>query len=416
MRFTAVLRAQHLGFYFKKHWQVQGRRKVMKTGCYSVLNDLGIDIKDPKKYLENFQEKNENQTQLNQNLKKFLGEPEEIKENNYSYNEKPIYLYGDSNVLVEGTVQAQKLLKTLKFDRFPDQIEKNFENTKLPTNIERSFQQSVLVSHLLDGEQQKLAKKMNPLRPMRPFPLEYGITDARKNLSLSTRLINHCERHFGPRVAANRKTINDALFIAQFQKRGSNIRFDVKAETFLVTRKPISSFASNVDEEPLPDISPLQDTISIPNTHFYDNEIKSSYPVKTSGQFCYPHTIMLHYSNLDVKHLFETPVTPDQFESRAMIKGFAAASSCAQSLYGFEVEELPEPVVVQVVQFDGKRVQFGIFQLNTLNLDVTEGPKNYWFRKPETQLYDVCCYTNGRPALTSYNFDVFRLMSVFYNN
>lgn len=31
--------------------------------------------------------------------------------------------------------------------------------------------------------------------------------------------------------------------------------------------------------------------------------------------------MMLHYSVLDVKNLFEAPVTADQFESRAIMKG-----------------------------------------------------------------------------------------------
>lgn len=52
---------------------------------------------------------------------------------------------------------------------------------------------------------------------------------------------------------------------------------------------------------------------------------------------------MIHYSNLDVKNLFETPVTQDQFESRGMLKGFAAAASRAQSIYGvYKKASLPE--------------------------------------------------------------------------
>lgn len=81
-----------------------------------------------------------------------------------------------------------------------------------------------------------------------------------------------------------------------------------------------------------------------------------------------------------------------------------------------DVKTLEEPITVQVVQLDGKRVQFGIFQLNTLDLDDTNGSTNYWFRKPEMLLYDECIYKEGRPLLTNYNFDVFKLMSIFYSN
>lgn len=138
--------------------------------------------------------------------------------------------------------------------------------------------------------------------------------------------------------------------------------------------------------------------------------------IKPTNAFSHPHTILLHYSNLDVKNLFETPVTTDQFESRAIFKGFAVAASRAQSLYGKDVKKLEKPIVVQVVQFESKRVQFGVFQLNTLDLNDADGVRNFWFRKPEMHLYEECCYHDGRPALTGYNFDVFRLMNVFYSS
>lgn len=138
--------------------------------------------------------------------------------------------------------------------------------------------------------------------------------------------------------------------------------------------------------------------------------------VKSPNHFSHPHTILLHYSNLDVKHLFETPVTSDQFESRAIIKGFAVAAGRAQSLYGEDAKVLEKPIVVQVVQLDSKRIQFGVYQLNTLDLDGSSKVKNYWFSKPAMNLYEDCCYKDGRPSLSSYNFDVFKTMNVFYSN
>lgn len=52
------------------------------------------------------------------------------------------------------------------------------------------------------------------------------------------------------------------------------------------------------------------------------------------NSFSHPHTVLLHYSNLDVKNLFEEPITTDQFESRAIIKGFTVAASRAKTIYG----------------------------------------------------------------------------------
>lgn len=100
-----------------------------------------------------------------------------------------------------------------------------------------------------------------------------------------------------------------------------------------------------------------------------------------------------------------------------LFSGFAAAASRAQTLYGKHVKELEKPITVQVVQFESAKIQFGIFQLNTLDLNSeSSSKKNFWFRKEAMNLYENCEYIAGRPALTNYNFDVFRLMNVFYSN
>lgn len=236
--------------------------------------------------------------------------------------------------------------------------------------------------------------------------------------------------------AAEHKVINDAFFVAPFVKNEANIQAEVTAETFVTSKKPISPFdmRAEANAQELPDIFPLLPTVSIPKSHFYKQQIVyrefilNKYyfhfdlnfyfipAVKSTNTFSHPHTIMLHYSQLDVKNLYGAPVTSDQFEGRAMMKGFAVAASQAQSLYGPNVQDLEKPIVVQVVQIETNRIQFGIFQLNTLDLSSTDGLKNYWFSKPAVSLYDECCYSSGRPSLKGYNFDVLRLMNVFYSN
>jgi large subunit ribosomal protein L37 len=125
---------------------------------------------------------------------------------------------------------------------------------------------------------------------------------------------------------------------------------------------------------------------------------------------------MIHFSPLDVKNQFETMVTPTQFESRAMIKAFTAAAAKANDMYGADVKVLPKPIVVQCVHTNGQTFHFGVFQLNTLDLDGPDGVKNYWFTRPNINLYDECAYKSSRPVLEGYNTDVLRLMNVFYNN
>lgn len=46
MRLITVLRAQHLDRMFKKHWVIQGRRKIIETGAKAALTAKGIPVID----------------------------------------------------------------------------------------------------------------------------------------------------------------------------------------------------------------------------------------------------------------------------------------------------------------------------------------------------------------------------------
>ncbi|KAG5670349.1 hypothetical protein PVAND_000623 [Polypedilum vanderplanki] len=401
MRLTNILFKQHNVWRAKLKWKYQSQRNVLDTGLVAALEKKGITVKDAVEYTNK--------------MNKFAKTNPE-KKVEPEINHPITYIYGDSNCLVYGCSQAQVLTKTLIFDKFPEKLEKKFASLKLPTDIERSMHQSVLVSHLLDAEQIKSPYKI-PIAPHKPrhfLPKEYCITERRKNLLISTRLLNHCERFYGHIEAVNKKTVNDVKFMAPIEKNGDRVQFNLSAETFVTSKKPIAPFDGSSDQS-VPDIYPLDQTVSIPKIETkYD--LTSSYPIKTTSIFSHPHTIMLHYSKNDVKHLFEEEVTHDQFESRAILKGFAVATSRAHSLYGLDVKILQQPIAIQVVQLDGRKIQFGIFQLNTLDLDSKDGVKNFWFRKPDMFLYDECIYKDGRPLLSNYNFDIFKMMCVFYSN
>lgn len=59
---------------------------------------------------------------------------------------------------------------------------------------------------------------------------------------------------------------------------------------------------------------------------------------------------------------------------------------------------------------------FGVYQLNTLNLDGSDGKKNLWFELPAKSLYEICEYQLCRPVLRGYNDDVLRHAVAFYQN
>lgn len=52
MRLTSKLYAQHLGWTFKKHWKVQGKRVPRDTGAQNVLASMGFEVKEVKEALK----------------------------------------------------------------------------------------------------------------------------------------------------------------------------------------------------------------------------------------------------------------------------------------------------------------------------------------------------------------------------
>jgi hypothetical protein len=91
---------------------------------------------------------------------------------------------------------------------------------------------------------------------------------------LSTRLLNHCERFYGHAVAADRKIISDAFFVAPFERDGQQVQLELTTETFMSSRKPIAPIKVQVQPEKdvIPDIFPLKPTVSIPQVNFYEKQ------------------------------------------------------------------------------------------------------------------------------------------------
>lgn len=69
---------------------------------------------------------------------------------------------------------------------------------------------------------------------------------------------------------------------------------------------------------------------------------------------------------------------------------------------------------MQSVQVKGNKFLFGVFQLNTLDLDGEQGTKNFWFSTPSQDLYNLCSYVEARPTLSGFNPGVLKNALAFY--
>lgn len=408
MRFTNKLCAQHLGWMFKKHWQVQGKRVARDTGAAAELTRLGIDVHNPQDVVK----------EPRKTFEKFVSaDPRRIDASEDAFNPnwhaKPCHVYGDSNVLLEGLPQAQVLTKTIEINGFPKNIEESINKMQLNSNVDKNVQNSILASHVLDAQQVKLPKIKIPERPAFNLPREYGISHSRRRRLLINKLIFECEKLSGNSVTSRRKIFDNALFNVSHTKDGDLLQFELTADTFMTSTKPIEAVKGKYEAE-LPDLYPIKHTITIPKTNIYTT--KNSYPLRSALPCSHPHTIFVHFDKEDVKNLHETPVTTTQFQSRNLVKAFTVATARAKQLYGDSVGQLPKPIVVQSIETDGQTFHFGVFQLNTLQLDGVDGTKNYWFHLPNVDLFAECGYKVGRPVLEGYNKDCFRYLKAFYGN
>jgi hypothetical protein len=130
--------------------------------------------------------------------------------------------------------------------------------------------QAVLISHLLDAEQQKYYETKPLFAHKNLFkhklPREWGITDTRKNVLLANRLINHCERFYG--LGAKHRVLENMQFILPMFVSNKNVQLDVKAELLISSLRPINPLnTSNLAQPSFVKIDPLDPTISIPQVN-----------------------------------------------------------------------------------------------------------------------------------------------------
>jgi len=72
-------------------------------------------------------------------------------------------------------------------------------------------------------------------------------------------------------------------------------------------------------------------------------------------------------------------------------------------------------VLVNVIASDTRRFHFGVFQLNTLDLNGSDGVKNILWHQPELDdLYQFCGYEKAVPTLRGYNPEVFDKLLTMY--
>ncbi|XP_003736663.2 39S ribosomal protein L37, mitochondrial [Drosophila pseudoobscura] len=404
MRLTNQLCAQHIGWHFKKHWLIQGKRVPRETGAAAELLRLSAQVRTPNDILAPKKERL---------MLDFIGtSPRAISENNANLksDSTACHYYNDNSLLIGGLPQAQVLTNTIEVKTFPPKIEEAVANQKLPNGIDRNIRNAILSAHVLDAEQVKLPKIKLIERPAFNLPRNYGISHERINRLLVNKILHEIEKLAGRSLAVRRKLFDNAAFKASLNKDSDKIGFAINANKLVCSNRAIEGVKLKFNGN-LPDLYPMKCTISIPKKPIVQNDF---YPFRTDATCSHPHTVFSVFdTNLVNTHGSE--VTTSQFQARTLLKGFVVAVARAKHLYGASSEgDLAKPIVVQSVQTDGRTFHFGVFQLNTLDISSKNSLKNYWFHRESYELFSKCGYEAGRAYLDNYNSDIFRILNALY--
>ncbi|GAB0097696.1 39S ribosomal protein L37, mitochondrial [Sergentomyia squamirostris] len=400
MKFTQVLCHQHIGRMIKRHWIISSKKVLANS-------DVEIAMKNLKKVA--VVDANELFQAQSQPVRKEVAK--EIPVRQYP----PIYSYKTETLLIEGIKQAQVLTKSIALEGLPMRYEKFLENLKIPDDVHKVVQEDILSAHLFDSEQKKLKKTFDPQRPAYNHPRVYGISEERKNLLILDKFIRSCERLTKNKSENLQKKILQNPFLrVTLDKDGDDIGMELKADYLITSAHPIAAVTETISDEfkTLPDLFPLKFTSSL--NQLGNNGWVNFYPINSGNRFINPHTIFPTFTT-KTKTLYEFDINESQIRSRTLIYAFSAAAARAKQQFGDDVRKLPNPIAVQAIHTNGQSYHFGVLQLNTLDLNGSNGDVNIWHETEIENLYESCSYREGIPTLEAYNPSVLAKFFTFYS-
>lgn len=412
MKITQALCKQDIGRLIKWQWRAQRKKTLIEMNAERILASHNIPVVDSKQIMR--EPVLEVQKQDVQKLLKNIVGPAELplnRDNTHpSWLDDPCFVYGDHSVLVHGLDQAKVLTNTVEPEPgLPQHLSELFEAYRLPDQ-DAHVRKAIEASFLFDAVQVKLPIRKDPKRPAWKFPRDYGIPNNRRNNLIVSRLLQLCESSVGS-MSSSKVLSKDVFFRVPLQ-RARNLSLNVRADALLLSDTPLPPY-TDVSEGDLPDIQPLDYTISLDECNIY---VKNEFVSPIAGKFNNIHTAFVHFNETEVKNLYETPVLETQILGRSLLKSYAFAVANAKSKFGDDVKELPEPITLQCVQTNSQWFHFSVFQLNSLAGPEENGKRNIYWQTPLLDMYNTCVYDEGVPLLEGYNPEVFKHFLSFYMN
>uniref|UniRef100_H3A534 Large ribosomal subunit protein mL37 n=1 Tax=Latimeria chalumnae TaxID=7897 RepID=H3A534_LATCH len=286
------------------------------------------------------------------------------------YKEKPCYMFHQRTKILGGEKQALWLTKSKLIEGLPEQVIHLAED---PLNqIENQDDQ---VQKAISHARFWVTTQTEPTRDRFWKDLQLAYLNLLQEESL-------CFQEIFSLSSIEHKNLY-LIFRKEsdiFQVRGIN-------GLLLNSMNPLIAVASKEEVQAtethvLETFSPISPKIDLQVTNVYeernDTGFREGYP--------YPHAHTLYITDsYDANSKFK----PEHLRAKMMMFAFGNALVRAKLLYGEQPKVLENPVVVQCVATDGRTFQFMVLQLNTTDLDSSEGIKNLIWMDQDQLLYDT---------------------------
>nr|XP_020655306.1 39S ribosomal protein L37, mitochondrial [Pogona vitticeps] len=282
------------------------------------------------------------------------------------YKERPCFMFHKSTRVQEGVKQALWLTKTKLIQGLPPQI-LNIMNDP---------------AHQLEDQDERVQNAIS--HAFFRLSTEEEIPKESSCLILLEDLLHLCRMMTAKYPKLSKRMIaEDYRLSAAWQRESILLQVRGLNGKLLNVKSPLPPIASSeeilaTENHTLETFYPIAPTMDLQETNVY--EIKNDTGFRRDYPY-HPHTVyFVAYDKYIMK--------PEYMRAKMIMFAFGNALAKAKELYGNEPRILDNPIVVQSIGTDGHWFQFLVFQLNTTDLDSSDGVKNLAWVDADQLLYE----------------------------
>ncbi|KAL4228521.1 39S ribosomal protein L37 [Mactra antiquata] len=290
--------------------------------------------------------------------------------------DKSIWHLSSRISLTEGIDQACLLTKTQRFNGLPPQIERLVDKYSL-TNQDEKIKDVIRHAMTWNNTNKKLPRRIDFERPGYVFTREYGIPNY-KSICIMLENYIRLSQSFGgayPELTASRRLVCKPSIETSYEYQNETIEIRALNDYIVNDRRPLNPLgndqmiAESVNHELL-DMYPVSPTVDLLRTDIYEDLNRGAFKEMLRIPCSHPQIVFRINSGRgrEANQAFNLMTT------------FGIAITEARSRYGIGMGKLEVPVTIINMNISFNRINYIVFQLNTMDFDNDEGIKNLaWF-------------------------------------